>query len=269
MISLHRLSDSSSIAQLKVQYLQSLVAPMDGMWEMGFIDPAPHWEIRVDGEQTGYYAANDKGTLLQFFVGSGFELHGRALFDRVIAEESLTQATVATLDPTYLSFCLDVQKEVTVHTYLYELCAGLPPSHAQTEGPALRRVEASQLDRTIAFQQACLGGDKNLNAWLRGYSANLIERKELFVLAQGGDWLGLGEHRRSNSQEGVSDLGMMVAPGHRRHGWATYILTLLRAQCTAEGRRAICSTTVENVGAQKAIKGAGFVSRHRILNVTF
>ena len=79
--------------------------------------------------------------------------------------------------------------------------------------------------------------------WLRGYSGNLIERNELFVLTQGDEWLGLGELRRSDSQEGVADLGMMVAPVHRKKGWATVILTRLNTLCTKEGLQAICSTT--------------------------
>ncbi len=268
MISLHKCSDLSSILDLKAQYLQSLVAPMDGMWEVGFTNPSPHWEIRMDGEQAGYYAANDEGTLLQFYVRPAFEKHGRPLFDHVIAQDTLTQAVVSTIDPSYLSFCLDVQKKVTVHTYLYEIHTEVRPDHPQAEGLDFRLIEAPELDRTIAFQQACLGSEKDLSGWLRGYSGNLIERKELFVLCRDDEWLGIGECRRSDSQEGITDLGMMVTPAHRGKGWATYILTRLSAHSTAHGQHAICSTTVENVGAQKAIIRSGFISRHRIMTVS-
>jgi len=268
MISLHKLSDLSSILDLKAQYLQSLVAPMDGMWEVGFTNPSPHWEIRMDGEQAGYYAANDEGALLQFYVRPDFEKHGRTLFDHVIAQDSLTKAVVSSIDPSYLSFCLDVQKSLSVHTYLYEVHTDVRPSHPKAEGLDFRLIEAPELDRTIVFQQTCLGSDKDLSSWLRGYSGNLIERRELFVLCRDDEWLGTGECRKSDSQEGVTDLGMMVSPGHRRKGWATYILTRLRVHSSAAGQRAICSTTVENVGAQKAIIRSGFISRHRIMDVT-
>jgi predicted GNAT family acetyltransferase len=268
MISLHKLPDSSSILDLKRQYLESLIAPMDGMWEVGFTNPAPHWEIRWRGERSGYYAANADGALLQFFVLPAFEDHGRDIFDHVIAQESLTQAVVSTIDPTFLSFCLDVQTKVAVHTYLYEIHAEVRPDHPEADGLTFRLVEAHEMDRTISFQQTCLDSDKDLSNWLRGYSANLIERGELFVLDRGGDWLGLGEYRRSASQDGVVDLGMMVAPAHRGKGWATHILAHLSVQSVAEGLHAICSTTAENVGAQKAIQRAGFTSRHSILTVT-
>lgn len=269
MISLHELSDLSSILDVKAQYLQSLVAPMDGMWEVGFTNPAPHWEMRWDGERAGYYAANQEGALLQFYVCPAFEIHGRALFDHVVAQNTVTQAVVSTVDPSFLSFCLDVQSKVIVHTYLYEVRTEARPDHPRSEEMGFRLVGAPELDRTVALQQACLGGAASLSEWLQGYSSNLIEREELYVLCRDDEWLGLGEYRRSDSQEGVVDLGMMVAPEHRRRGWATDILKRLVVHSAQQELRAICSTTVENVGAQKAILRAGFTSRHRILSVSF
>ncbi len=134
MISLIELANLSSILALKAEYLQRLVAPMDGMWDIGFTNPAPHWEIRMDGEQAGYYAANDEGTLLQFHVRSSFEKHGQALFSHVIAQGSMKQAVVSTIDPFFLSLCLDVQKKVTVHTIQYEVHTEVLPDHPDAAG---------------------------------------------------------------------------------------------------------------------------------------
>ena len=60
----------------------------------------------------GYYAGNDQGELLHFYVTPAFEREARALFDHVISQDSLTQAVVSTIDPSYLSLCLDVQDKV-------------------------------------------------------------------------------------------------------------------------------------------------------------
>ena len=267
MISLHTCPDAAHVAELKAQYLKDLLAPLDGMWSDGFIDPAPHREMRIEGERAGYYAANEEGTLLQFYVRSEFMDREQALFDHVAGQESLTKAVVSTIDPSFLSLCLDVQRGITVHTLLYELHTTVRPSHPEFDGLDLRLLEASELDRTVELQQACLASDDDMKGWLTGYSAKLISREELFVLCRGDDWIGLGESRNSDTQEGVTDLGMMVAPAHRGMGWATYILARVSADCTARGRRPICSTTVDNVASQKAITRAGFISRHRILDV--
>ncbi len=268
MISFHQCTDLFSIGDLKGEYLRSLSAPVDDMWESR-ADSSPHWEMRLGGEPAGYYAANDEGSLLQFHVSPAFENHRRALFDHVIAQDGVTQAMVSTIDPSYLSLCLDAQKEVTVHTYMYEIDPEARPLHPRSEDLTFRQLEGPELDRTVLFQDACLESEVDLSQWLRDYSANLLEREGLFVLCRDDEWFGLGEYRCSRSQEGVVDLGMMVAPAHRREGWATDILTRLVARGTAEGRRVICSTEVGNVGAQEAIIRSGFHSRHRILHVSF
>jgi GNAT superfamily N-acetyltransferase len=265
MVTLHPVSDASLIRDMKAAHLRSLVAPMDGMWEAGFINPSPHWEIQFDGDQAGYFALNDQGTLLEFYVRRDFDGSAPDLFRHVVETNSVEHAIVGTIDPLYLSLCLDIQKEVAVHTYLYGI---RPDAPANGQTSRLRLVEKRELEQTIAFQQSCLGGEHDLSGWLRGYSGNLIARGELFVLCDGEEWLGLGEIRKSDSQTDIVDLGMMVSPVHRGRGLATEILTLLRARTQADGKIAICSTTVENIGAQKAIVRAGFSSRHRILNVT-
>lgn len=269
MITLHTHDDLSALSDMKAAYLKSLVAPMDGMWDAGFTNTAPHWEIRLNDKLAGYYAANDKGQLLQFYVQPAFARHIRKILDHVLAQDVIQEIVVSTIDPTLLSLCLDVHKSIKVHTYLYELATEVAPEHEDADDLDFRLLEAEELEQTIAFQQACLGQNQDLTDWLRSYSGTLIERRELFLLAHDKDWIGLGECRNSISQRGVADLGMMVSPKHRRNGWATYILTRLIDTVKLEELRLICSTTVDNVAAQKAIERAGFISRHRIMNVSF
>ena len=269
MITFQKLPDVAAIGELKERHLTALTAPMDGMWETGFINSSPHWEIRRDGERVGYYVANDEGALLQFFVLPEFESEARGYFDAIVALDEIKQAVVGTIEPTYLSFCLDTQKKAEVHTYLYEHVTTIAPDHPQSDATRFRAVVEGELEQTVQVQQACLGAGDAMAGWLYAYSSNLIARNELFVLQSSDGWIGLGELRRSDTQRGIADLGMMVHPDHRGEGWATYILRLLVHASNAENLRPICSTTVDNAGAQAAIRRSGFISRHRILNVTF
>ena len=261
-------ADPSEVAGMRDAHLRSLIAPMDGMWE-SFANAATHTRINADGEQAGYYVLNDEGILLQLYIDPAFQRYSRVLFDRVIAQASVRQAMAGTIDPAFLSLCLDVHKSVTVHTLLYEHDGEVHAETVRDNGLTFRLIDSSELDRTVALQLACLGAGAELGQWLRGYSANLIDRKELFVLCRDDDWLGLGECRKSDSQDRVADLGMMVTPDHRGRGLATDILNRLFAISTHAGLRPICSTTVDNTNAQRAIVRAGFVSRHRLLSVTF
>ncbi len=269
MVSFQKCADLSSILDLKNEYLSSLAGPLDGMWEVGFINTAPHWEIRFDSEVVGYFALNDEACLLQFYLLPGFTKYDRQICENVVEQNSITGAIAHTVDPAFLSLCLDFHDEVSVHTYLYEHQSKEIARHPLAEGTAFRLIELSELNRTVAFQRACLGGEDDLSEWLKGYSTNLISRKELFVLCRGDDWIGLGEYRKSDSQVSIVDVGMMVDPDERGQRWATYILSLLVDKSETLGDHPICSTTVENIASQKAILGAGFVSRNRVLKVVF
>lgn len=270
MITIHSCDDLSTIQDMKSAYLGSLVAPMDGMWDAGFTNDSPHWEIRSNHERAGYFAVNSEGALLQFFVTARFESQREAMFRKVIGRDDVATAEASTIDPIFLALCLDVHKSLTVHTVLYELGVhkntNLP---VERDGLDLRPVQMEELEQVVPFQRNCLDGDETLIEWLRDYSSSLIERGELFVLEREGDWLALGECRRSDTQHGIADLGMMVSPDFRRQGWGTRILILLIEYCDSIGLRPICSTTIQNTGARKAIERAGFAGRHRIMTIQF
>lgn len=169
MISLHELPDTRAVADLKALYLEGLLAPMDDMWETGIVNPAPHREIRLEGSRAGYFAATDDGTLLQFFVAPGFEASARVLFDAVMSETSPARAEVATIDPLFLSLCLDVRQEGTVHTILYELPLEASLETQVSDGMVFRTVDAAELERAVAFQQGCLDSGQDLTGWLRWF----------------------------------------------------------------------------------------------------
>ena len=98
---------------------------------------------------------------------------------------------------------------------------------------------------------------------------NLIARRELYALRHGGEILGTGEARVSESQPPFADLGVITLRRHRGRGVAPHVLGRLKQLCYDHDLVPICSTTAENVAAGRVITKAGFVSRHRILKVAF
>lgn len=268
-LSMHASSGSAWLQTMKRDYLDGLVAPMDGMWEAGFVGGAPHWEIRSGDDVAGYCAVTSEGVLLQFYVRLPFIVASPGILNHVISERGVSKAVASTADPAFLSICLDRQKTVTVHTILYQMISKQPEDRPLSVGISFDPLEKAALEAAVAFQLSCLDDKDALANWLQSYSGRLIDREELLLLRRGDEWLGLGEFRRSESQPGVVDLGMMVGPEHRRRGWGTTILSRLATMATAERLRPICSTTVDNQASQQAILRAGFVSCHRMMDVTF
>jgi len=269
MISFIPVDDSAVIGSLKNEYYRSLLAPMDGMWDTGFTNPAPHWEILVEEQQAGYFVLSKEGALLQFYVTPGFHNVAKTLLDQVIDQHGPRKFVVSTIDPAFLVLCLDIQNEITVHTLLYETSKPMEPSHKNAASISFRLVAENELSRVVALQERCLGFERGSQPWLEGYSENLMARAELSVLAQGDDWIGFGEERTSETQHGVVDLGMMVHPDYRGQGWATYILKTLACRVVSRGGTAICSTTTDNPASQISIIRSGFRATHRIMDIAF
>lgn len=255
-----------NLAELKRQYLNSLGVPLDGMWE-SFVEGGAHWailgmsaDVQNCSDPIGYCVLNDEQKVLQFFTRDIQD--GPHAFEQMRTQLAPSGAFVATQQAAYLSYCLDHQRSLAVNALLYREAAGpVTPS-----GLELRVVTEGEFEKAVEFGIAVLGCDLG---WLQGYYKDHIAKQQLFGGWKDGSLIAIGECRISETQKPYADVGMMVAEKHRGQGLATDILRNLRHMCKARGLKAICSTEVENVAAQKAITNAGFVSEHRILEIGF
>jgi GNAT superfamily N-acetyltransferase len=175
-------------------------------------------------------------------------------------------SVVSSFEP-WLALCLDAQKGVKVHSFLYHgLLRPENPLHG-FDHATFAVVSEAELKAVETFVRSCFEEDPG--DWLSGYLENLVGRGELFTLCDSGAFLGTGELRVSDTQPPYADLGVIVSPAHRCRGLASYILSRLRERCHQGGLLPICSTTVANKSAQRAISKAGFVDRHRLLEILF
>lgn len=259
-----RKTELSALKNMKQAHMSHLSAPQDGMWE-SFVEMADHYAILCAGDVIGYCVINGEQQLLQFYVRP--EQDARPAFRRTVTELAVTGAYAATGAPSYLSVCMDMQKSVSVNTIQY-CCEedSLPAAASFAIDAHFRRLTAGELPVVAAFGARAIGADPG---WLTAYFSHLIDRAELFGLWQNDRLIATGECRVSESQKPHADVGMMVSEDHRKQGLATHILRYLRRHCHHEGLRAICSTEVGNIAAQKAIERAGFVSDNRIFHITF
>ncbi len=264
------LDDLTAVQAMKQAYLESLVAPLDGYWQAAIIDPAPHWKMVVDGRSLGYFAADDQKRLLQFYATE----RAADLFTAVIESERVATAVAGTNDPAFLSLCLDVQKRVTVNTYLFHdtrRAAPELPAYPQAE---FRLSVMDDVERLLAFYgrndefsdaeaiESNFGDQVN-------YVQSLIANQQSFGPYDCDALLGIGEYRRSASQPPYADIGMIVDREHRRHGVGAFILARLKAHCASQNAVPICSCAADNIASRKTIEKTGFVTHHRIVDVIF
>ena len=172
-------------------------------------------------------------------------------------------AFVSTAEPQFLSLCLDCFSDFSVHALMYQydhtLKVPCPIDHSlQTD-----IVTLGQLSEVVAFAHKAIGAPEE---WLNGYYTNLINRQELFAFRRSDRLLAIRECRGNDKyQMNYAGLGVIVRESERNKGIGSYVLTTLTIIANEKNFLAICSTAKDNVGAQKAIRNAGFLAGHRIL----
>jgi len=254
----------ADLEQARIAYLRKTTAPLDGMWENAFFPAAKHWAIDHQNTMVGYCATNEAGAMLAFDITENYPAD--AAFAYCLTELGIGRAFVSTAEPAYLSLCTDHQSAVAVNALMYEATDPQAKTYIWSEELSFRPLVHAELERAVAFGVDAIGANPT---WLSGYFAERRHLGELFGLWRGDDLVVTGELRISPNQDHVADVGMIVATAHRKQGLATGVLKNLTQIGHSRGLRLICSTESSNIGAQKAIARAGFVSRHRILDIRF
>lgn len=258
-------TNKDEIRNLTDQYFNYLTAPMDDMWELGIIGMSNYYKIILNNNEVGYFCIDDDNYLLQYFIIDSYLDKSKEIFRYILEEYKITEAYVSTIEPRYLSLCLDFQKTVTTHTLLYKDMFNVTKNNPIKNGE-FHTATMEDFQKILDYSVKNIGSEGD---WIEPYYKNIIKRKELFLLKSQDEIIGEGELRVSDKQKPYANLGVTVSKKYRKQGTASYILTYLKGLCYEQNLIPICSTTIENVGSQKAIKNAGLFAYNRILKVNF
>lgn len=265
MITCIQLEHSDVIQQLRDDYLRTLIAPMDGMWESAVIAHATFWEIQDQEQHAGYFCIGSNNDLLRFHLWENYQARAQEIFRWLVSTYGIQHAITSTIEPLYFSLCLDVQRSIALHSYLFrdnqriELSSGLSKS-------VFRKAEKRELDDIARFYRANTEGS---GEWIETFLNARLNREELFVLYDQQTLVAAGESIPSQKQPPYADLGMVVARSYRGRGLGSFMLTQLKKHCYEAGWKPICSCEASNRASKKAIEKAGFMSEQRMVKITF
>lgn len=251
-----------SLNDIKKEWINSLTAAQDGMWE-SFRNSAVNWSILYGNDIIGYAAIGDEKQLIQFYVSPKHLSEGEAIFTAFIHQMKIKTAIVGTNNLTFLSVALNFVKEINVNTYLFR--SNYEVNISEKEG-MLKVCKEKDLERTVHFCHYSMGAPK---AWLNGYIGGLIERGELFSFEDQQTIIGTCEVRKSTTAPAYADIGMVISPDYRRRGYGTYLLHRAKKIALEWGKIPICSCEKTNIGSVKSIQHCGFISVHQLLAITF
>ncbi|MBA2287417.1 MAG: GNAT family N-acetyltransferase [Ktedonobacteraceae bacterium] len=263
MITCMQREHSVATQQMLDDYLRTLIAPMDGMWESAVIAQATFWEIQDQGRHAGYFCIGSDNDLLRFHLVEDCQVRAQEIFRRVVSTHDIQYAIASTIEPLYFSVCLDMQRGITLHSYLFR-------DHTRVDLPAalskytFRQAKKSELADIERFYRANTEGPGD---WIGAFVHKRLTREELFGLYDQQTLVATGECIPSQKQVPYADLGIVVAQAYRGRGLGSSMLIHLKRHCYAAGWQPICSCAAGNHASKKAIEKAGFISDQRMVKV--
>jgi GNAT superfamily N-acetyltransferase len=95
-----------------------------------------------------------------------------------------------------------------------------------------------------------------------------LQAREARIYALDGAPFGCGLVTPVRAGADAVDLGVGVLPAWRGHGLGEQIIRHLKLRCLQELRvRPTCGCAVENVASRRTLENAGFLTRHRVLQL--
>ena len=267
MIQIREKSETENWDTIRKKFYKSLTSPLDGMWDELIHDHGQLWGFYDDNQLIGYCSKDADANLINFFLLEKYSHLKTELFKRALYMLEARQAIVSTNNPDFLVVSLDKSKKMNVHAYLFEnekeveifqpegienLVFGIAHEHDQHD--------------IIDFCSNNIESDPN---WLEGYIKRLVERKEIYLLKNKDKIIGTCEVRNSTTQEGLSDLGVIVDTSYRKKGIGSWLMAKAKEICLSQGNTPICSCEQANIGSRKMLEYAGFSTNNMVLKITF
>ncbi|MFY0684894.1 MAG: GNAT family N-acetyltransferase [Balneola sp.] len=253
--------NTKKIDDLRSQLYQSLTAPVDAMWEQLYINSSEHYLIQDDTLHLGYCCINEDKCLTQIFLMKNHLAKMSTVLETLISNGLITSASLSSNEPVAFNTCLFYLKSITTNTFCFE--------HINEElnvdaSINLEIVTFDDIPAIKKFYKEQVGMDDTF-----GYTENLVDRKEIFMLKNSEIIIATSECRMSDSQPNIADLGIIVNQSFQGKGIATKIMKIQVNRVLKTGRKPICSTTYDNAASKKAIERSGFYCSNIIYDMSF
>lgn len=240
-------------------YYETLLAPMDDMWEDSILPKSTYY--RIDEEETiGFFAIDDENIMTQFYIT---DLKHEDVFIDILKYFHIKKAYVSTYDPIFKAVSDKFKLAAVSHTLLFKQVH--EPIKENTFSIESHVAMIHELEEVINYyERNDLGG-----AWLPAYIQTLIDNETLILFKKDNQIIASGEYRVSQSNRVFANIGMSVDSNHRSRGIGSYVLAYMRDHCNLKGYETICSTSADNKASKKCIEACGFVNYHTIYDVWF
>ena len=254
---------TKKLVNYRKELYTSFIAPLDGMWEALYIANASNYLIVNNGCEIGFCCIDQGRSLNQLFLIKSHCFLMSSVVECLIQSGLVISAHLSSIEPILFNSCLSFSKSTEANTINYTFSSEQKKNVIENQLD-LRKASIEDLTNIKSFFKTEIGFDDSF-----GYTDNLINRGEIYVVEEDNEIIATGECRLSNTQLKYADVGMVVKQGSRKKGVGTNVLSELVKIAHENNRIPICSTTVVNIASQKAIESAGFYNSHTIFKIEF
>jgi RimJ/RimL family protein N-acetyltransferase len=244
--------------ELRERYFRSFAEPQVHYIEQR-VGAAQVFVIQRGALEVGY-AAIHGGAVVEFFAVDQVLSQLCEIFQVTAERGGAASAVVKSYDPLMLVAATGRPAHVAV---IGVNCTSW--SDERFEPPAGFAAQPGRADDLATVQAIQPGLYEHPDEIAHDLQAGRITIYEL-----AGEPVGCGVLSPVREDGGALDLGVGVLPAWRRRGLGEQIVRHLKVVCLQElGLQPTCGCAVENVGSRRTLERAGFLTRHRLLELTW
>ncbi len=238
---------------LRTAYLDSLTEPQEFFVEI-LVASGRTW---VFGNIA--YAVTNGQRMVEFYVASDAAKRAVELFDAVMLASGASSVLCKSFDSMLLNVALSRRADVTSGGLLFRKI--IDSDFVTREELSFRAGSSSDVDLIWGFHDGFFEDRAEIMMY--------ADSQGLFLLEKEGEVVGCGTGKQVFTSRIDVDIGMLVASKHRKKGYGSYIAAFLKNHYLLKNLRPICGCSIDNVGSWLALNNAGFVSEHRLLNISY
>lgn len=238
---------------LRKAYLDSIAQPQELFLE-NLVSKGTPWIL---GDSA--YAIVYDEVLVEFFVNSDLNEAPIATFDAVMDASGVNAVLCKSFDKQLLFAAFARRCRVSSPGLLYRSIRD--DSHTTRSDVSMRKGSVADIEAVMSINHDFFENIQELQGYADSGGLQILEKE--------GDVIGCGIAKQVIDTRPEVDIGMMVSAQHRKNGYGAYIVSFLKDYYLKQGIRPICGCGSENVGSQRALAKAGFVSEYRILKIAY
>jgi GNAT superfamily N-acetyltransferase len=245
-------------SELRRAYLDSLAEPQE-LYIDQLVAVGRSYSLSIDGEQVGYGVVAESN-VVEFYVDDRGLARMTALFRLLVAGSRSTGALCKTFDTRMMAAAASEPARTRTSGYLFRSIR----EHGFVEDLNIRPRVGTTLDveSVLTIHEGFFSNRSEIEQYITAGQMYLYENAA-------GDLLGCGIFTRFVPDRGAVDVGMVVAPAHRRRGIGSHIVAHLKHCCIEAGDRPICGCSADNEASRQALENAGFATSHSLIEFTY